>query len=280
MDGRNIWRSVTAGMFLQLTRCALKSFDPKNGESKGLVRLCIVTIACYRTGSLCIKQVRMKRKAVMSSSRLIKAFLLISLSCVTGVTFAGARQNLTQNERKKPSDSAISYSLLDRVVSPMSFPEDRTQRFSVSQVQIRGNALISTTELLEELPAACAISVGQGDETADEIYDFRALNGIISNPGETRQVSLKTIQGLTKYILQAYQAKGYAGIYVYVPAEAVKGKGTLAGDILPVQVIEGKIAQVSVRRYDFDRNPQEKAFLKESALESWSPVRAGDIEGY
>jgi len=162
----------------------------------------------------------------------------------------------------------------------MSFPEDRTQRFSVSQVQIRGNALISTTELLEELPAACAISVGQGDETADEIYDFRALNGIISNPGETRQVSLKTIQGLTKYILQAYQAKGYAGIYVYVPAEAVKGKGTLAGDILPVQVIEGKIAQVSVRRYDFDRNPQEKAFLKESALESWSPVRAGDIEGY
>ncbi len=219
----------------------------------------------------------MKWKAVMSSSRLIKAFLLISLSCLTGVTFAGARRNLTQSEQEKPSDPAISYSLLNRTISPMSFPEDRTQRFSVRELHIRGNDLISTAELLEELPAAYIIPASEGDEPVEEIYDFRALKSLAYSPGVAREVSLKTIQGLTKYILRAYQAKGYAGIYVYVPDEAVQGKNELKGDILPVHVIEGKIAQVSVKRYDFDRNPQDKAFLKDSAIESWSPVREGDV---
>ena len=171
----------------------------------------------------------------------------------------------------------MSYSLLSRAISPLTFPEDRTPRFSVRELQIRGNDLISTEELLQELPAAYMISVGEDDEPVEEIYDFRSLNGLVSNPGVRHEVSLKTIQGLTKYILRAYQAKGYAGIYVYVPAEAVKGKTELADGILPVQVIEGRIAQVSVRRYDFDRNPQERAFLKGSVLESWSPVREGDV---
>jgi len=213
----------------------------------------------------------------MISSRLNKAFLLISLSCLTGVTFAGARLNLAQHKPKKSSDSAISYSLSNRTVSPVSFPEDRTQRFSVRELQIRGNDLISTAELLDELPTAYMISISEGDEPVEEIYDFRALNGLICNPGVAREVSLKTIQGLTKYILRAYQAKGYAGIYVYVPAETVRSKARLAGDVLLVQVIEGKIEQVSVGRYDFDRNPRDKAFLKESALKKWSPVEEGDV---
>ena len=126
----------------------------------------------------------------MSSSRLTKVFLLISLSCLTGVTFAGARLNLTQRKQKKSSDSAISYSLLNRKVSPVSFPEDRTQRFSVRELQIRGNDLISTAELLDELPTAHMISISEGDEPVEEIYDFRALKGIVCNPGVAREVSL------------------------------------------------------------------------------------------
>ncbi|MHC4371173.1 MAG: ShlB/FhaC/HecB family hemolysin secretion/activation protein [Planctomycetota bacterium] len=88
---------------------------------------------------------------------------------------------------------------------------------------------------------------------------------------------MKAIQGLTKYILSAYQEKGYAGIYVYVPAKAVKDKTKLTDAILSVQVLEGKIAQVTVERYDFDRNPRERGYLKTSVLQSWSPIREGDV---
>lgn len=46
-------------------------------------------------------------------------------------------------------------------------------------------------------------------------------------------MSLKTIQGLTKYVLSIYQEEGYAGIYVYIPVEAVEGTDKLVDKILP-----------------------------------------------
>jgi len=64
---------------------------------------------------------------------------------------------------------------------------------------------------------------------------------------------------------------------VYVPAEAVQEKTKLADAILPVQILEGRIAQISVGRYDFDRQPQEEGILKSSVLESWSPISEGDV---
>jgi len=159
----------------------------------------------------------------------------------------------------------------------ITFPEDTTPRFSAGKLKISGNTLISTEALLEKLPEAYIVSTKQDDDTDKEIYDFRVVIDLIRDPGENREVSLKTIQGLTKYILSVYQDKGYAGIYVYVPADAVKEEHKLTDEILPIQIIEGRIAQISVDRYDFDRNRREEGFLKDSVIESWSPVREGDV---
>ena len=179
----------------------------------------------------------------MGSSKQLKALVLISLFCLIAVAFA----------------------------------EDTTPRFSVRKLQISGNNLISTTELLEKLPLEYTVSTQKDDEPVEETYDFRALHDLIGDPEGDHEVSLKTIQGFTRYILSAYREKGYAGVYVYVPAEAVKEKDKLEDEILPVQVIEGKIAQISVARYDFERRSKESGFLKSSVIKSWSPIREGDV---
>lgn len=205
------------------------------------------------------------------------ALVPASLLCLIAVALAedegGARKEDLKKALEKPRRSTESVTSLDE----MMFPEDTTPRFSVKDLRIYGNTLISTAELLEELPAAYIVSVSEEGRPVKEIYDFRVLHDLVRDPGLSRTVSLKTIQGLTKFILSAYREKGYAGIYVYVPAEAVERETQFTDEILPVQILEGEIAKISVRRYDFDRRPQEKGVLKSSVIKSWSPVREGDV---
>jgi len=158
-----------------------------------------------------------------------------------------------------------------------AFPEDTTQRFPVKELRISGNSLISTAEIIEKLPASYTVSVRKAETTVEEVYDFRVVRDIILNPGTAREVSLRTIQGLTRYILSLYQDKGYAGVYVYVPAESVAGAAKLVDEILAIQVLEGEVADITIDRYDFDRKKQEKGFLKDSALKSWSPIKQGQV---
>jgi hemolysin activation/secretion protein len=169
--------------------------------------------------------------------------------------------------RKKAEDTTS--------LAGLTFSEDNSRRFLVKELRIGGNNLISTATLLENLPLAYTLSVQKDDTTIEQIYDFRVLHDIILNPGQEREVSLNTIQGLTKYILSVYQDEGYAGIYVYVPAAAVRGT-ELVDKILPIEVLEGKLAKIAVERYDFDRQNTAKGFLKDSILESWSPLKEGE----
>ncbi len=124
----------------------------------------------------------------------------------------------------------------------LTFPEDTSQRFLVKELRISGNDLISTAKLLEELPFAYKISEQIDDTVVEQVYDFRVLHDVILAPGQEREVSLTTIQGLTKYLLSIYQEKGYAGIYVYIPVEAVEGTDKLVDKNLPIEVLEGKIS--------------------------------------
>jgi hemolysin activation/secretion protein len=158
-----------------------------------------------------------------------------------------------------------------------ALPEDTTLRFSVKQLHISGNNLISTAELLERLPLVYTGATQKGRTTIEETYDFRVLYEIILDPGPEREVSKKTIAGLTQYILSVYQKKGYAGIYVYVPAKAVKGVAELEDGILPIKVLEGKVVEVVVNRYDFDRQEVKEEILKSSILEEWSPAKQGQV---
>jgi hemolysin activation/secretion protein len=213
----------------------------------------------------------------MGSSKHLMALMLISLLCLISVAFAEdasdvrrAKLERTLGKPQSPIEGAASS-------DEITFPEDTSPRFSAKKLQISGNNLISTTELLEKLPFEYIISTQKDDKPVKELYDFRTLHDLIGDPEGDHEVSLKTIQGLTKYILSVYQEKGYAGIYVYVPAEAVKEKEKLEDEILPIQVIEGKIAQISIARYDFDRQSKENGFLKSSVIESWSPIREGNV---
>lgn len=189
-------------------------------------------------------------------------------------------QASAQQEKKAELEQALE-KLRDKAKdttssAELTFSEDNSQRFLIKELRIGGNALISTATLLGNLPLAYTLSVQKDDTTVEQIYDFRVLHDVILNPGHEREVSLNTIQGLTKYILSVYQNESYAGIYVYIPAAAVQGT-ELVDKILPIEVLEGKIAKITVERYDFERQNVEKGFLNDSVLESWSPLKEGEV---
>jgi len=83
---------------------------------------------------------------------------------------------------------------------------------------------------------------------AGDIYDFTVLRDIVLHPGLSREVSTKTMQGFTRYILSVYQSRGYGGIYVYIAAQAIQGEGRLQDGLLPVEVVEAKIGQVANKK--------------------------------
>jgi len=154
--------------------------------------------------------------------------------------------------------------------------EDSSPRFQVKRLRVRGNRLISSAHLLEDLPLIYVTSEEKDGARVEEIYDFRALRDILVEPGTDRDVSLQTIQGLTKHILSVYKEEGYAGIYVYVPADAVGDASQFVDHVLPIQVLEGTVAKLTIGRYDADRQEREEGYLKEAVIESWSPVRVGE----
>ncbi len=220
----------------------------------------------------------------------MRAALLV-LICFTFLTTACFAE--TDTETKKAELKKILGQLIENLedkasLAELTFPEDASPRFVVKELRISGNNLISTAKLLEKLPLAYTVyesDPATGKHKKDpatekkivkDVYDFRVLNKIIVDSGIEREVSLKTIQGFTKYVLSAYRDKGYAGIYVYVPAEAVEGTAKLVDKILPVEVLEGKVAEIGVERYDFDRQKREEGFLKAAVLKSWSPVKQGE----
>jgi hemolysin activation/secretion protein len=108
------------------------------------------------------------------------------------------------------------------------------------------------------------------------LYDFMPVYETILSPGTSREISGRTVQGLTQYILSVYQQKNYAGIYVYVPAEALKG-GELADGVLPVEIIEAKVTSVGVKQYDANQVAVSKGYLDPNAVLSWSPVKEGQV---
>ena len=148
----------------------------------------------------------------MGLCRKVVFLMLISFVFTTTICFAK-----TEAEDKKAELERVFGQLRDNLgnkatLAALTFPEDTSPRFAVKEVYVSGNSLISTAELLEHLPLAYKVSVRRDDTTVEESYDFRVLLEIIVEPGRDRDVSLKTIQGLTKYVLSVYQDKGYAGV--------------------------------------------------------------------
>ena len=191
------------------------------------------------------------------------------------------REARAKEEREKKAEEARvreeAKALLEEEIAKLDLPQDLSQRFTVRQLRISGNTLISTDKLLLNMPAVYNAS-GEPLHLAASAYlfDLRSLQDVVAEPGEAHEVSARTIEGFVQYVLSVYQEKNYAGILVYVPKDAIIN-GKLRDDILPVAVIEAAVTDVTVKFYDPDQNEKEKGYLRRSAMEEWSPTEIGEV---
>ncbi|MHC4125803.1 MAG: ShlB/FhaC/HecB family hemolysin secretion/activation protein, partial [Planctomycetota bacterium] len=163
-------------------------------------------------------------------------------------------------------------------IAKIVLSQDTTLPLAVKEIRISGNNLISTAELLEELPLLYNASdkpLEQADSS--ELYDLSTVREVILEPGKPRQITVRTIQGLTQLILSVYQSRNYGGIYVYVPSETLKEAGKLQDDILLVKVLEASVSNVTITHYDPENEKVEKGYLRDSAVSHWSPIKVSDV---
>jgi len=187
---------------------------------------------------------------------------------------AAREQTAVSRQAKR---KALEKARLEEQIAQIDLPDDRSQRFTIKGLNISGNTLITTEELLENMPLIYnASDKSLVKAESDYLYDLRVINDIVLEPGRPRQVSARTIQGFTQYILSVYQDKNYAGIYVYVPADARQGE-RMKDDILYVEVLEAKVTEVTITSYDPNQNQTDEGYLRHSAIEEWSPVKVGQV---
>ena len=159
-----------------------------------------------------------------------------------------------------------------------SLPQDSTPRFQVKKLRISGNSLLTDTQLLSDMPLIFdAVSAITPDKDAEPLYDFRNVKALIDQPGDPVEISARTIQGLTQYLLSIYRKNGYAGIYVFVPKEAFDDNNQIHDGILPIKIIEAKLSNVTVNSFNVNTEPTEKSILNSSALIDWSPAKQGNF---
>jgi len=225
----------------------------------------------------------------MSSAKTMVCFALVFLLGSVVCFAEGDAQQRTRDaeeieqmreeaERAKREDYEKAKAKLEEDIAEIDLPEDRTTRRNVKEIRISGNTLIPTDELLENMPLIYNAS-DQPLQQADSynLYDLTVLHDIILEPGEPREVSTRTIQGFTRYIVSAYGERHYAGIYVYVPARAVIDGVNLRNDVLPIRVLEASVAEVTVSQYDVEQNRVEEGYLSSSAVMKWSPLQIGQV---
>ena len=155
-------------------------------------------------------------------------------------------------------------------------PEDTTPRFQISQIRLSGNSLISSETLLSKMPIVYD-AAPQKEPAGVFLYDFRPLKAIAAQPGTAVEVSARSIQGFTQYLLGLYQKRGYAGIYIYIPSDAFEPGKELAQGILPVRVLEAPVSSVGSAYYDVKNQPAEKTYLRPELLKEWSPVKPQSV---
>jgi len=160
------------------------------------------------------------------------------------------------------------------LIAKLTLPEDTTSSLTVRALSISGNSLISTAELFKDMPLIYNASEKPLHEAeSTELFDLRILHNIIAQPGQPREVSTRTIQGFTQYLLSVYLDKNYAGIYVYVPSEALIDGRRLEDEILPVIVLEASVSEVTTTYYNPQNEKVEKGFLSSPAVKDWSPAK-------
>jgi hemolysin activation/secretion protein len=216
--------------------------------------------------------------AVVSLSVLFCGF---SIAANTGLsrTKTQSQQILEQKEAAEQKAAAKeAASVKDAQKAVGNLPDDKTPRYTIARIEISGNTLISSEALFKGLPEIYSASpAGKSAYESAFLFDFRNLKQLIKNPGTSLEISARTIQGFTQYLLSIYQRKGYSGVYVYVPGQAFEAGKELSQGILPVCVLEATVSDVTSEYYDVQNKPAEKEYLNSDLLMSWSPVKSGKV---
>jgi hemolysin activation/secretion protein len=192
---------------------------------------------------------------------------------------AAQAQRAEAAARRKQKAIEKNKAKLEEIITQLNLPQDTSPRITTKEVRIIGNTKISTDRLLINVPGV----YNESDQPLLEaesgsLYDLRVLQDVIIQPGQSRKVSSRAIQGFTKYIISVYQAKGYAGIYAYVPSDILT-QNKLRDDILLIEVIEAPVESV-ITNYYTPQNESveaEDGYLSSSALLDWSPVETGEV---
>jgi hemolysin activation/secretion protein len=167
---------------------------------------------------------------------------------------------------------------LEQDISEIDLPEDRTRPIDVKEIRISGNTLLTTDELLADMPLIFNDSTEPLKEAdSSNLYDFRVVHEIILDPGPVRQLTTRTIRAFTQYIVSVYRKNNYAGIYVYVPSQTLTDGEKFIDDIMHVEVLEAAVSTVRVTQYDIEQNEVEEGYLSRDAVLKWSPIKEGQV---
>ena len=223
--------------------------------------------------------------SVKTMACFVLVFLAVSVACFaeegSGLKTKDAEkieQMREDAERAKREAYEKANAQLQEELSEIDLPEDTTQRMTAREISIRGNSLIPTAELLGNMPLIYNASAERLQQAeSDYLYDFRVLHDIILEPGQPHEVSTRTIQGFTQYIVSAYGKRNYAGIYVSVPPEALVDGTKLRDEILLIDILEAPLSSISTNYFNPDNERVEKGYLKSSALMKWSPAQTGEV---
>ncbi|MBN2456707.1 MAG: ShlB/FhaC/HecB family hemolysin secretion/activation protein [Sedimentisphaerales bacterium] len=180
-------------------------------------------------------------------------------------------------EEKKEKKRKTAAEISPEEIAKLTLPEDTSSLMTARQLRISGNTLLTTEELLSNIPLiynASEMPLLKAEST--NLYDFRGLCDIIENPGQPRQISARTIRGLTQCILAVYKNKGYSGIFVSVPPAALKGE-QLKDEVLLINVTEAPVTSVTTSYFTPENEKVEKGYLNDSFLREWTPIKVGEV---
>ena len=198
-------------------------------------------------------------------------------------TYQGTEKQAQLEEQKRIETARRHIEVNKNAMNEMEaeqvkLPADTSQKWQIKEIRLSGNKLFTTAELTQNMPYIYNTSdLPLSKAPADKLYDFRSLRQVIFNPGQTQEVSARTIKGFTEYLLSEYTSKNYAGIYVYVPSDVMQPGKEPADGVLPIDIIEAPISKVGVKSYDTSGKVKEKGYLRKGAVEAWSPAEPNTV---
>jgi hemolysin activation/secretion protein len=219
-----------------------------------------------------------------TTKNLTKLILALVLTCLPILIAAQKTQPQFEEQRtagakqQEIQTTGVKNQNAKEQLADITLPEDSTPVLKVKEIRFTGNTVVSTSQLIAGMPAIFNASDKPLAKTESKyLYNLSPVREVLSAPGQPRDISARTIQGLTQYVLSVYQKKNYGGIYVYVPAEVLKNGTQLKDGILQINILEGSVSAVNAKYYDADQNTVEKGHLDANALFGWSPAKSGKI---